>query len=173
MNRHKPYLSRMHCIVTYMIKSHDCFTSFQSPCAYYDSTTMMSPYDLRLSFSADDALDLQRDSNMSTRIQYVPSPTILSHGDDAIRITSSPPRLLPHEILRLQPLAVAVGFDQLEDSDGRTVVIMPSQNDMNSQRNYFTESSTSRSVGTFGVRQSSSRGGKGNFRSTATATGSI
>ena len=111
---------------------------------------MTSPYDLRLSFSADDALDLQRDSNMTTRIRYVPSPTELSHGDDAVRIANSPPRLLPHEILRLRPLAVAVGFDQLEDSDGRTVVIMPSQNDKNSQRDCFTGSSTSRSVATFG-----------------------
>jgi len=59
---------------------------------------------------------------MGSTISVVSDPTNMA-SDDASRLECSPSRGRRSHLRR--PLALAVGFDALEDSDGRTVVITP------------------------------------------------
>jgi hypothetical protein len=86
---------------------------------------------------------------MSSTMSVMSDPTS-SRCDDNNRCASKSPcsaRQFPHQQRR--PVAVAVGFDQLEDSDGRTVVIVPDirvETTTKSPRVAWTPSQTCHSV---------------------------
>jgi len=109
---------------------------------------------LRTSLSADSALLYGKEFTVDSTMTVMSDPTMVALEDRNVRPASNSDKLLHKENSRRRPLAVAVGFDQLEDSNGRTVVITPTTDSFDPP---YT-SSSNRSFGTKHGQHSSLRG---------------
>ena len=88
---------------------------------------MSDPDELRLASSCDYTCESRQawsSPRMSSNMSVMSDPTN-SRCDDNTQCASKSPRSARQFPPHRRPVAVALGFDQLEDSNGRTVVIVP------------------------------------------------